>query len=81
MYAVIVGGGVSDELENTENLSTFFWDTHKIAKSDVNFAMSVCPSVRVKKLGSHWTDFYEILYFKGFFSKTFREYPSFIHEK
>ena len=23
---------------------------------------SVCPSVRMKQLGSHWTDFYEICY-------------------
>jgi hypothetical protein len=28
--------------------------------------MSVCPSVRMEQLGSHWTDFHEILYFDIF---------------
>ena len=26
----------------------------------------VCPSVRMEKLGSHWTDFHEILYLGTF---------------
>jgi len=28
--------------------------------------LSVCPSVRMKQFGSHWTDFREILYFSIF---------------
>ena len=32
----------------------------KIGKSDYSFVMSVHPSVRMEKLGSHWTDFREI---------------------
>jgi hypothetical protein len=28
--------------------------------------LSVCPSVRMKQLGSHWTDFYEIWYMSIF---------------
>ena len=32
----------------------------KLRKVTVSFVMSVCPSVRVKQLGSHWTEFHEI---------------------
>jgi hypothetical protein len=28
--------------------------------------MSACPSVRMEELGSHWTDFHEILYLSIF---------------
>jgi len=28
--------------------------------------LSVCPSVRMEQLGSHWTDFHENLYFNTF---------------
>jgi len=46
----------------------------KLRKSTISFAMSACPSVRpparpsVRKdqLGSHWTDFHEILYLNIF---------------
>ena len=31
--------------------------------------LSVCPSVRVKLLGSYWTDFHEILYVKFYINK------------
>jgi hypothetical protein len=34
----------------------------KIAKSDY-FLRNVCLSVSMQQLGSHWTDFHEILYF------------------
>ena len=26
----------------------------------ISFVLSVCPSVRMEQLGSHWTDFREI---------------------
>ena len=48
----------------------------KIAKSD-NQLRHVCPSVRMEQLGSHWTDFYEILIFE-YFSEICREIASFI---
>jgi len=32
----------------------------KIAKSD--YQLHVCPSVHMEQLGSHWTDFNEVLY-------------------
>ena len=40
------------------------WQTYlgtfaKLPKATTSF-MSVCPSVRMEQLGSHWTDFYEI---------------------
>jgi hypothetical protein len=42
----------------------------KLRKVAISFDMSVCPSVRpsVRKeqLGSHWTDFHEILYLRIF---------------
>jgi hypothetical protein len=31
----------------------------KLRKATINFVMSVCPSVRMEQLGSHWTDFHE----------------------
>jgi hypothetical protein len=31
----------------------------KLRKVNVSFVMSVCPSVRMAQLGSHWTDFNE----------------------
>ena len=34
----------------------------KIAESDYSLRQSVLPSVRMGQLGSHWTDFHEILY-------------------
>jgi len=36
----------------------------KIVKSDCKLRY-VCPSVRMEQLGSHWTDFYEILYLRS----------------
>ena len=40
---------------------TFFRRVRKIAESDYQ-PRHVCPSVRLEKLGSHWTDFHEIIY-------------------
>jgi len=33
-----------------------------LQKATISFVMSVCPSVRMEQLGSHWTDFREIRY-------------------
>jgi hypothetical protein len=39
----------------------------KLPKVIISFAMSVCPpvrpSVRMQKLGSHWSDFHEIRFY------------------
>jgi hypothetical protein len=32
----------------------------KLRKLTVSFVVSVCLSVRIEQLGSHWKDFYEI---------------------
>jgi hypothetical protein len=32
----------------------------KLRKATIDFVMSVCPSVWIEQLGSHWTDFHEI---------------------
>jgi len=32
----------------------------KLLKATISFITSVCPSVRMEQLGSHWTDFHEI---------------------
>jgi archaellum biogenesis ATPase FlaH len=37
-------------------------DVRKIAKPTISFVVSVSLSVRMKKLGSHWTDFIKIWY-------------------
>jgi hypothetical protein len=34
----------------------------KIAKKTISFVMSACPSVRMRKHGSHWAHFHGILY-------------------
>jgi hypothetical protein len=30
----------------------------KLQKATISFVMSVCPSVHIEKLGTHWTDFH-----------------------
>jgi hypothetical protein len=46
------------------NLIYFLGAFAKLRKVTLRFVMSVCPfnrpSVRMKQLGSHWTDFQEI---------------------
>ena len=45
--------------------SKVFKHFRKISKSNYqlpNVCLSLCPSVRMEQLGSHWTDFHEILY-------------------
>jgi len=44
----------------------------KLRKVAVSFVLSVCPSVRVEQLGSHWTDFQEIL--RVFFANLSRKF-------
>jgi hypothetical protein len=36
----------------------------KLRKATTSCVMSVRPSVRMEQLGSHWTDFHEMLYLK-----------------
>jgi hypothetical protein len=38
----------------------------KLLKTTVIFAMSVCPSIGMEQLGSHWTNFDEIRYLSCF---------------
>ena len=59
-----------------------FWSAFpKLRKATVSFVpsvrLSVCPSVRVEQLRSHWTDFHEILYL-SIFRKSRRENSSLI---
>jgi hypothetical protein len=39
------------------------------SRATISFVMSVCPSVHMEQLGSHWTDFDETWYFR-FFKKS-----------
>ena len=34
--------------------------SEKLGRATAGWLCYVCPSVRVKQLGSHWTDFHEI---------------------
>ena len=43
-------------------LPTFLGAFAKLEKATISVAMSVCLSVRMGQLSSHWTDFHEILY-------------------
>ena len=47
---------------NLTVLGSFAW----MWKTTVSLIMSVCPSVWVEQLGSHWTDLYEIWYLRIF---------------
>jgi hypothetical protein len=47
----------------------------KFWRATVIFVKSVCPSIRMEQLGSHWTDFYEMWYM-SFFSKMCRKNSS-----
>ena len=38
----------------------------KLRNATISFVMSVCVSVRMEQLGSHWTYFGEILYLRLF---------------
>jgi hypothetical protein len=44
----------------------------ELRRANISFVMSVRPSVLMKELGSHWTNFHEILYlsiFQKYFEK------------
>jgi len=49
--------------------TTFSAAFAKLRKAIIGFFMSVRPSVRMERLGSHWTDFHEILYLSIFRKK------------
>ena len=49
---------------NRGRSKSVFRHFRKIAKRD--YWLHVCPSVRMEHLGSHWTDFHEILYLSIF---------------
>jgi hypothetical protein len=47
----------------------------KLREATISFVMSVCPSVRMEQLGSHWTVFHEIWYlsiFRKYVEKIFK---------
>jgi hypothetical protein len=44
----------------------FLGELVRFRKATISFVMSVRPSVHVEQLGSHWTDFHEILYLSNF---------------
>ena len=46
----------------------------KLRKANISFVMSIRPSVRIKQLGSHWTDFD-----KTWYLRLFRECVEIIH--
>ena len=52
-------------LHNTSLVYFLIWRVRKIAKSDYQLRQ-VCPTVHMRQLGSHWTDFHEILHLSIF---------------
>jgi len=42
--------------------------------ANINFAISVRPSVRMEQLGSHWADFHKVLHLK-IFRKSIKKIP------
>ena len=55
---ILVGLKLSEEVG--------FWHVPKISKSDYYFVVSLLPSVRTEKLGSHWTNYHEVSYLSAF---------------
>jgi hypothetical protein len=41
----------------------------KFKKANINVVMSVCPSIRMEQLCSHWMDFEQFEYFRKFVEK------------
>ena len=61
-------GWVCNDVEVFLNLGALA----KLRKATITFlsvCLSVCPSIRTERLGSHWTDFHEIWYL-GIFRKS-----------
>jgi hypothetical protein len=63
--------------DNCASQRTPLWQRHKMQsvsrrfsqnceKPTISFVASVCPSVRMEKVGTHWTDFSEIWYLRIF---------------
>jgi len=42
------------------NLESYLGVFAKFRKVTISFVVSVCPSVRMEQLSSHWADFHEI---------------------
>jgi hypothetical protein len=57
---------IQSMLSHSASVRSFLGAFVKLRKATIRFAMSVCPSVRMKQLGSHWTYFYEIWYWNIF---------------
>ena len=53
----------------------------KLRKASIRSVVSVRPSVRMEQLGSHWTDFHEILYFSIFLNPVEKIKVSFKYNK
>ena len=51
---------------NTQFTDCFLGAFAKLQKATISFVMAVHLSVRMEQLGSHWTDFHEILYLRIF---------------
>jgi hypothetical protein len=54
------GGGDNDDLARLVKYSEFLGVLAKLQKGTISVIMSVCLSVLVEQLGSHWMDFDEI---------------------
>ena len=52
---------------HTKNLYAFLGVFANLEETTISFVLSVCPSVRMEQLSSHWIDSHEILH-----SRTFR---------
>ena len=59
-------------IDAVQNYRQFLGVFPKLRKATNSFVMSVGPSVRIKQLGSHWTDFHEIWHL-SIFRKTVEE--------
>jgi hypothetical protein len=64
--------------QHPEEENGFLGAVAKLRNANVSFVTSVCLSVRMEQLGSHGTDFHEILYVGFFGGEICREISSFL---
>jgi hypothetical protein len=60
MFSNITASTSHKYCDVAQNIPLFFGALAKLQKATVSFVTSVCSSVRMEKLGSHWADFNEI---------------------
>jgi len=65
-------------LHDVSKRAIFLGEFAKLLRAIMSIVMSVCPSVRMETLDSHWTDFHDVLYWNIFFFRKSIERTRFV---